>query len=191
MFARILTGRPVLIPGDGTTIAQVGHVADQARALRMMMQKPVTFGRRYNLTGNDYFTANGYVDQCAQAIGRPADKRYIPAPLMDDLFDGHIAVRPNGNAPADISAWPTAQVRASNQWLLSTLVQHVAPHIHRWNRNVVFGIERLREDIGWVPQYNFAASVQQTWEWFQGDKIAREREFDFVFEDEVLRRIGR
>ena len=189
MFARILQGRPVLIPGDGMTIAQVGHVDDQARALRMMMQKTATFGRRYNLTGNDFFTANGYVDQCAQAIGKDANKVYIPVPLMDDIFDGRTRIRPNRNAPADISTWTEAQVRMSNQWLLSTLVQHVAPHIHRWNRNVVFGIERLREDIGWLPHYSFPAMVQQTWAWFQSDETARSRVFDFSFEDEVLRRV--
>ena len=189
MFARILQGRPVLIPGDGMTIAQVGHVDDQARALRMMMQKNVTFGRRYNLTGNGYFTANGYVDQCARAIGKPANKLYIPTQLMDDVFDGRMPLRPNMNAPADISAWPEAQVRASNQWMLSTLVQHVAPHIHRWSRNVVFGIERLHEDIGWAPQYGFPAMVQQTWEWFQSNQVAREREFDFLFEEQLIERV--
>lgn len=187
MFARILQGRPVLIPGDGMTIAQVGHVDDQARALRMMMQKHATFGRRYNLTGNDAFTANGYVEQCALAIGKAANRVHIPAALMDELFDGHIALPASAGAATAVRT--PAQVRASNQWLLSTLVQHVAPHIHRWNRNVVFSVERLREDIGWVPGYNFAASVQQTWEWFQQDSVARQRQFDFTFEDEVLSRI--
>ena len=32
MFVRIARGRPVLIPGDGLTIQQVGHVYDEARA---------------------------------------------------------------------------------------------------------------------------------------------------------------
>ena len=131
MFARILQGRPVLVPGDGQTIAQVGHVDDQARALRMMMQKSATFGRRYNLTGSDCFTANGYVDECARAIGMDASKVYIPAPLMDDVFDGRIALRPNARSSADLAALSPTQIRSSNQWLLSTLVQHVAPHIHR------------------------------------------------------------
>src|SRR5690606_24965042 len=40
MFARLLAGRPVLIPGDGTALSQVGHVDDQARALRMLMGEP-------------------------------------------------------------------------------------------------------------------------------------------------------
>ncbi|HCV33982.1 MAG TPA: hypothetical protein DGF10_04880, partial [Acidimicrobiaceae bacterium] len=31
MFARLEAGRPVMVPGDGTTVSQVGHVDDQAR----------------------------------------------------------------------------------------------------------------------------------------------------------------
>ena len=50
MFARMELGRPVLIPGDGTTISQVGHVDDQASALEALMCKPVSFGRLYNIT---------------------------------------------------------------------------------------------------------------------------------------------
>src|SRR5262249_35827238 len=59
MFVRLARGRPVLVPGDGTTLGQVGHVDDEARALRMMAGRPVTFGRRYNLTGGDMFSDEG------------------------------------------------------------------------------------------------------------------------------------
>ncbi|MGH8311421.1 MAG: NAD-dependent epimerase/dehydratase family protein, partial [Steroidobacteraceae bacterium] len=69
MFVRLVRGRPVLIPGDGTTLGQVGHVDDEARALRMMAGRSVTFGRRYNLTGADMFSDEGYVDTCARVVG--------------------------------------------------------------------------------------------------------------------------
>ena len=49
MFMRILKGRKVMIPGDGTTLGQVGHVDDQARALRLLMANPKALGRRYNI----------------------------------------------------------------------------------------------------------------------------------------------
>ena len=47
MFVRLRRGRPVLIPGDGTTLGQVGHVDDQARALRLLMGNPKTSGPAY------------------------------------------------------------------------------------------------------------------------------------------------
>lgn len=68
MFQRLLLGRPVLIPGDGTTLSQVGHV-DGAVALRMLMMQPQAFGKRYNLTGRDYWGEEPYVDTFGEIIG--------------------------------------------------------------------------------------------------------------------------
>ena len=86
MILRLLRGRPVLIPGDGTTVGQVGHVDDQARALRLMMLKPQTFGKRYNLTGGTYQSDVGYVDTFAEVLGTEVEKVFIPAPMMDAMW---------------------------------------------------------------------------------------------------------
>lgn len=187
MFMRLLTGRPVLIPGDGTTLAQVGYVADQARALRMVMGNARTFGRRYNLTGADSFTAEGYVDTCARVLGVTPNKIFIPAPLMDDLFDGRVSVQPmEVKARVDTRGRERADPVERNRFLLSMLVQHIAPHIHRWNRNVLFGIDRLRRDVGWEPEVDFPGAVERTWEWFDREGLAETRDFDFGFEDQIL-----
>ncbi len=93
MFARLIAGRPILIPGDGMCLGQIGHVDDQAQALRMVMGQPQTFGKRYNLTGGDAFTSEGYVDICAKVVGVTPEKVFIPAPLMDDLWDGRRSVQ--------------------------------------------------------------------------------------------------
>ena len=55
-----------LCPGRGTTLSQVGHVDDEARAMRMMALNPRTYGEIYNITGKDYFSDEGYVDTCAK-----------------------------------------------------------------------------------------------------------------------------
>jgi nucleoside-diphosphate-sugar epimerase len=188
MFVRLLTGRPILIPGDGTSIAQVGYVEDQARALRMLMAKPASFGRRYNLTGADYFTAEGYVDTFAQVTGAPAEKVFIPAALMDDLFDGRVSARAVAvKANVDTRGSERPDEIQRNRFLLSMLVQRIAPHLHRWNDNVVFGVERLRQDVGWEPEVRFAAAVAQTFDWFQAARIAETQTFDFSYEDDLLR----
>jgi nucleoside-diphosphate-sugar epimerase len=188
MFVRLLTGRPILIPGDGSTLAQVGHVDDQARALRMLMGNPRTFGRRYNLTGNDYFTAGGYVDTFARVVGVEPNKVFIPAPLMDELFDGRTVARPvQVQAKIDIRSTERPDEVQRNRFLLSMLVQRIAPHLHRWNQSVVFGVEGLRRDVGWEPEYRFPAAVAQTFEWFESERLAGKLAFDFSFEDEILR----
>jgi nucleoside-diphosphate-sugar epimerase len=188
MFVRLLTGRPILIPGDGTTVAQVGYVEDQARALRMLMARPATFGRRYNLTGADSFTAEGYVDTFARIVGAPPNKVFIPADLMDDLFDGRVVARPvQVKSRVDTRGTERPDELQRNRFLLSMLVQRIAPHIHRWNANVVYGVDRLRQDVGFEPEVRFPAAVAQTFAWFQAERVAEKQTFDFSFEDELLR----
>lgn len=187
MFARLVQGRPIMIPGDGSTIAQVGHVEDQASALRHVMGQPATFGKRYNLTGGDAFTATGYVDLFAEVTGRPASTIFIPPDHMDRLFDGEISLR--GDAPQlniDRSKAPAASHVGTQPFLLSMLVQRIAPNIHRWNRNVTFGVERLRKDVGWEPKIRFPTAVEDTWRWFHDSGLSKTREFDWRFEDAIL-----
>jgi len=190
MFIRLLRGRKVLIPGDGTTVGQVGHVYDEARALRMLMGKPATFGRRYNLSGADYFTDEGYVDTFAEVMGVDADKVFVPPDVMDDLYAGRLRL---GGAPlsARIDVRTTRrEERAAGLFQLQRILQRLAPHLHHWNRSVFFSIERLREDVGFAPEYSFRGAVEQTWEWMRSEGLDETRDFDFSGEDELLARIA-
>jgi nucleoside-diphosphate-sugar epimerase len=185
MFARLLTGRPVLIPGDGTTLGQVGYVDDQARALRMMMGNPLTFGRRYNLTGHQYHSDDGYVDTFAAVVGAEPRSVHIPADLVDDLWDGRIAL-PAGRAGSALRTRAAPDGLLGRRLLLTSLVQRLAPNLHRWNRSVLFSIERLRRDIGWAPDFSFRAMVEETYEWFRHERIADTVSFDFSWEDALV-----
>jgi nucleoside-diphosphate-sugar epimerase len=193
MFVRLASGRPVLIPGDGTTIGQIGHVDDQARALRMLMQNPKTFGRRYNLTGGDFYTDEGYVDTFADVVGVEPTKVFIPAEVMDDIYAGRLAL---GATPLETKADIRAEKpddRGAQLFQVQRILQRLAPNLHHWNQGVVFGIDRLERDIGWAPEYSFRGAVEQTWEWMQREGLDRTLDFDFGFEDgliEMLRKRG-
>jgi nucleoside-diphosphate-sugar epimerase len=191
MFVRLLRGRKVLIPGDGTTVGQVGHVDDEARALRMLMQNTRTFGRRYNLTGGDYYTDEGYVDTFAEILGVEAKKVFVPAALMDELYDGKVllAMAPM-KSHIDIRSTQKIDPRAAQLFNLQRLIQRIAPNLHRWNRSVVFSTARLQEDVGWKPEYTFRSAVAQTWDWMQSERRHETLDFDYGFEDELLRRLG-
>jgi nucleoside-diphosphate-sugar epimerase len=189
MFLRLLAGRKVLIPGDGTTVGQVGHVDDQARALVAMMQKPQTFGRRYNLTGADCFSDEGYVDTFAEVLGVAAEKVFIPAELMDDIYAGRLSVT-GKPMQVKVDTRSGRDERGAQLFQVQRLMQRLAPHLHHWNRSVFFSIERLKEDTGWKPEYTFASAVEQTWAWMLSEGLDRTLEFDFGFEDELLARLG-
>jgi nucleoside-diphosphate-sugar epimerase len=188
MFVRLLEGRKVLVPGDGTTVGQVGHVHDEARALRLMMQKSETFGRRYNLTGGDCFTDDGYVDTFAEVMGLAVEKVYIPPELMDDIYAGRI---PLTDEPVNvrIDTRGAADTRGQALFQINRIIQRIAPHIHHWNRSVFFSIDQLKRDVGWEPELCFRGAVEQTWEWMQLSGRDKSLKFDFDFEDRLIERI--
>ncbi len=189
MFVRIASARPVLIPADGTTVQQVGHVYDEARALRLMAGKPATFGRRYNLTGADCYTDEGYVDTFAEVVGTKPEKIFVAPDIMDDLFEGRIDIHGKEIAPTvDIRA-SERNLRDARLFQLQRLMQRIAPHIHGWNNSVWFSIDELRKDADWTPEFTFESAVEQTWKWMRESGLDRSREFDFGFEDDLIARI--
>ena len=189
MYMRLLAGRKVLIPGDGTTLGQIGHVEDEARALCAMMQNPKTFGRRYNLTGAECYTDEGYVDTFAEVVGVAPEKVFMPPELMDDLWAGRVAL---DGKPMNVKVDTRSgrDPRGARLFQLQRIMQRIAPHLHHWNRNVFFSIEQLKRDTGWRPEYTFQSAVEQTWEWMQSEGLDKTLEFDFGFEDDLLARLG-
>lgn len=189
MFMRLLQGRPVLVPGDGTTMGQIGHVEDSARAFVMMMGKPATFGKRYNIVSEDYYTDEGYVDTFAEVTGITPEKIFIPPALMDDLWSGRVELPvPDIQAAIDTRG-AGVDKRLMALFNLTKLIQRSGFNIHPWNANVIYSVERLKADTGWRPRYTFHGAVQQTFEWFLQQGLDKTLRFDFGFEDELARMI--
>jgi nucleoside-diphosphate-sugar epimerase len=187
MFQRLLQNRPILIPGNGRTLQQIGHAEDQARALRMLLGEPRSFGERYNLTGADHFSQEGYVDTFARIVGREPEKVFIPASLMEDLWQGRIEIKlPQAQAKVDIRAKAKISPMMINRFMLSMLVQQIAPHIHHWDRHALFSVDKLRRHCGWEPELNFARSVERTWAWYESEGLPESQQFDFSFEDDLV-----
>ena len=190
MFKRLLLGRPVFIPGDGTTLSQIGHVDDGSSALRMMMLQPQTFGKRYNLTGKDYWTEDGYVETFAEIIGVRPEKVFVPPQVMDDIYARRLESSSAGLGTGALKySGDSASVtmnRNPDTVQVHGLIQRLAPWIHHWNESTFFSVERLWEDIGFRPAYTFAAAVEHTYEWFRRERLDETLEFDFSWEDRLM-----
>ena len=191
MFARLEAGGRGLVPGDGTTGGQVGHVDDQARALEAVMGIPASFGRRYNLTGLGYFTDLGYVRTTAEVLGVEPDIRFIPAAFMEDLWDGRIEFESGGQSRPNIDIRTSEkaarrQAAIRHRFRFTSVIPRLAPNIHRWNRNVVFSIDALRRDTGWEPEHDLASMVAHTHAWHTK---TGGRDFDWSYEDQILDRL--
>ncbi|MEB3275839.1 MAG: NAD-dependent epimerase/dehydratase family protein, partial [Cyanobacteriota bacterium] len=69
-FDRIVHGRPVPLPGDGSTITQLGHVRDLAGAMARCIGVDAAANRVYNCSGRQGVTFLGLVHAAAVAAGR-------------------------------------------------------------------------------------------------------------------------
>jgi nucleoside-diphosphate-sugar epimerase len=68
-FDRIVHGQPVPLPGDGSTITQLGHVADLAAAMARCIEVDAAANRIYNCTGSQGICFRGLVAAAARACG--------------------------------------------------------------------------------------------------------------------------
>lgn len=50
-FHRIAAGRPILVPGKGNQVTQLGHVKDLATAFRKVLGNPKAARQAYNISG--------------------------------------------------------------------------------------------------------------------------------------------
>lgn len=69
-FDRIVHGRPVPLPGDGSTITQLGHVKDLAAAMARCIEVETAANRIYNCSGRQGVTFRGLVHAAARAAGQ-------------------------------------------------------------------------------------------------------------------------
>ncbi|WP_411867580.1 NAD-dependent epimerase/dehydratase family protein [Vulcanococcus limneticus] len=69
-FDRIVNGRPVPLPGDGSTITQLGHVADLAEAMALCIGVEAAANRIYNCSSVQGITFRGLVHAAARACGK-------------------------------------------------------------------------------------------------------------------------
>lgn len=196
MFARILMGRPVLVPGDGTTLLQLGHVDDQARALEQIMGKAVAMGKRYNLTATEGVSRNDYVATMGRVLQLTPEVVNIPAQTMEALWTGALQLGAGDSSVGmDIrtSKPAAATPRATTlrrRFQVAQLVQHLAPNIHWWDQSTVFSTELLRSEIGWEPQHTLESMVEHTYRWFVDEGLHRGHATDWEFEDQLLETVG-
>ena len=69
-FDRIVHDRPIPLPGDGTTITQIGHVEDLAEAMARSLEVDASCNRIYNCSSKKGITFRGLIEAAALGCGR-------------------------------------------------------------------------------------------------------------------------
>ena len=68
-FSHILNNHPIPLPGDGTTITQIGHVDDLAEAMARSLEVELAVDRIYNCSSRRGITFRGLIEAAARACG--------------------------------------------------------------------------------------------------------------------------
>ena len=114
--------------------------------------------------------------------------RFISSEIMERLWDGEIEFdsAASSKVKVDIRTSEEAlrkQAAIRHRFRFTTVLPRLAPNIHRWNRDVMFSIDAIREDTGWEPKHTLSTMASQTYKWHQE---SGGREFDWSYEDQIL-----
>jgi len=78
MLRRLQTGRPVLVPGDGTTLMHVGSAYNTGKMIAALLDFPPAIGKDYTCGHPTFTTHDGYVQLFATALGVQPNIVHIP-----------------------------------------------------------------------------------------------------------------
>lgn len=81
---RMRKGKPVLIPGPGTSRIHPVYARDAARAFVHVLNREECMGQTYNLSGEEILTVDEYYESIARALGVPLVARKIPHEFFRD-----------------------------------------------------------------------------------------------------------
>ena len=141
--------------------------------------------------------ATGTSRPIADVVGRPAAIAHVPPVVMEELWTGERVLGGGQSAvtmnirsdTATKELDPARMLLAERFRIASTLIQALAPNLHWWNRSVVFGIDRLRADVGWEPQHDTRSMMEHTYEWFCRAGLDTSSDYDWTAEDQLLAEI--
>lgn len=77
VMKRMQEGKPVLIPGDGTSLWTLTHSSDFARAFEGIAGNPGAIGEAVNITSDEVMTWNQIYETIAAAAGAPLKPFYV------------------------------------------------------------------------------------------------------------------
>jgi len=82
MLRRLQTGRPVMVPGDGTTLMHVSAAPNTGKMIAALVDAPVAIGKDYTCAHPTFTTHEGYVGLFARALGVVPNIVHIPTDVI-------------------------------------------------------------------------------------------------------------
>lgn len=86
VLKRMLDGKPVIIPGDGTTLWTVTHNSDFAKAFVGLMGNKHAIGETFHITSDENLTWNQIHEIVAQALGVQLKPYHVASDLLSEVL---------------------------------------------------------------------------------------------------------
>ncbi len=82
ILKRILDGKPVIIPGDGTSLWTLTYSKDFAKGYVGLMANPHAIGNAFHITTDESMTWNQIYQTIADTLGKPLDALHVPSDFL-------------------------------------------------------------------------------------------------------------
>lgn len=104
---RLRKGKPIIVHGDGQSLWASCHAIDVARAFVNAVANPVSFGKSYHTTGEEFWTWDQHHQIVARAIGAPEPTLvHIPTDTLAHLLPS--------NSLSDAAHWTLTNFQFNN-----------------------------------------------------------------------------
>ena len=82
ILKRILDGKPVIIPGDGSSLWTLTHSKDFAKGYIGLMANPHAIGNAFHITTDESMTWNQIYQTIADALGKPLNALHVTSDFL-------------------------------------------------------------------------------------------------------------
>jgi len=162
LIARIRAGKPILVPGDGNGLWQPGYIGDMAKGFVGALGRSTTFGKAYNIVGDEVMTWRAFIERMAKAIRCTAnvvplttDQIVAGSPagstdMLSEIFQYHAAYS-NEALKRDVPdynnllSWEEG-VRRTVAWMDAEAI-HAKPGLYPWVDALARSSSRFSRDL--------------------------------------------
>jgi nucleoside-diphosphate-sugar epimerase len=82
VLKRILEGKPVIIPGDGSSLWTLTHASDFAKGFVGLMENPHAVGHAFHITTDESMTWNQIYEIIANELGKPLHPLHVASDFL-------------------------------------------------------------------------------------------------------------
>lgn len=153
MLERIRQGRPVILPGDGSSIWSAVHRDDVALAFAHAVGNRHAFGRAYHVAGEELLTWREYWRTIGRAMGVSPYFVYIPTDVLSTIA-------------GDDASWCVENFQFNNIFDCSAARADLG---FRYRTNWEQGVARFDFAVGEIDEHEDARYEQVLRAWCTGD----------------------